>query len=139
MSTIRIGFPVKCRYRGGNRSLGAHGRQLLIKDGQIGYGQFRLSRSIPIETVQRVEISERVIEGVAPSGPTYVLERSASARQGLPASGRRSAKGASKIFTDITVHTTDGQTALWVVEQRNADWLRRKLGPILDERRIRLA
>jgi hypothetical protein len=76
-----------------------------------------------------VEISERVVEGVA---PRPVLA------EGLPASGRRSPKGARKIFTDISVHTTDGQTALWVVEQRSTEWVRRKLNPILDEYRLGL-
>ena len=135
MSSVRIGFPARCRYKGANRSLGAHGRQLWIKDGQIGYGRFRFSGSIPIETVQRVEISDRVIEGVAPSGPTYVWRPGLA--QDLPASGRRSAKGA-KVFTDISIHTTDGQTALWVVEQRSAEWVRRKLAPILARSRIPL-
>ena len=132
---MRIGFPTKCRYRGGNRSLGGHGRQLWIKNGRIGYGRFRLSRSIPIETVQHVEISERLIEGVARSGPTFVVARSTS---GLPGTGWGSAKGDSKVFTDVSVYTTDGQTALWVIEQRDADWVRRKLAPILEKSRIPL-
>lgn len=130
MPSVRIGFPAKCRYKGGNRNLGAHGRHLWIKDGRIGYGRVRLSHSIPLETVERIELSERVIEGVDPR-PLLV--------QGLPASGRRSAKGARKLFTDISVHTADGQTALWVVEQRDIDWTRRKLEPVLDEYRIRLS
>ena len=138
MSSVRIGFPAKCRYRGGNRSLGAHGRQLRIKGGRIGYGWLRLSRSIPIETVQLVEISEREIEGVAPSGPNFVWSTRRGAAQDLPASGRRSAKGAAKVFTDISIHTNDGQTALWIVEQRDADWVRRKLTPVLSEEQIPL-
>jgi len=129
MSSVGIGFPARCRYRGGNRSLGAHGRQLWIKDGRIGHGRLRLSHSIPIETVERIELSERAIEGVV---PRPVLA------QGLAGSGRRSAKGERKTFTDIFVHTADGETALWVVEQRDADRARRKLSTILDEYRIRL-
>jgi hypothetical protein len=135
MSRVRIGFPTKCTYRGGNRSLGAHGRQLWIKGGRIGFGRFRLSRSIPIETVQHVEISERLIEGVARSGPTFVVARSTG---GLPGTGWGSANEANKVFTDISVHTTNGQTALWVVEGRNAEWVRRRLEPALEENRIRL-
>ena len=126
---MRIGFPVKCRYRGGNRSLGPHGRQLWIKDGRIGYGQFLLSRGIPIESVQRVAVSERSIEGV---------ERQIVLAQGLRPSGRRTPKSRTKIFSDISVSTSDGQSALWVVERRSAEWVRRKLGPVLSERQIPL-
>ena len=41
-------------------------------------------------------------------------------------------------FTDISIHTTDGQTALWIVEKRDAEWVRRKLTPVLSEERIPL-
>ncbi len=100
-----------------------------IKDDRIGYGRFRLTRSIPMKTVQRIEVSERSIEAVEPQ---VVIAR------GLPASGGKFAKGARKVFTDISVYTTDGQTALWVVEQRGAEWVQRKLAPILERSRIPL-
>jgi hypothetical protein len=41
-----------------------------------------------------------------------------------------------KQVTDITVRTSDGHQALWVVEQRGADWVRERLTPVLRQARI---
>jgi hypothetical protein len=130
VSKVRIGFPVKCRYRGGNPSLGARGGQLRITDDRIGHGWFLLSRALPIEIVDRVVVTERTIEA-AEARPLL-----AQGMQGR--SSRGSPRGASKVFTDISVHTTDGRTALWVVERRDAEWVRKKLAPVLEERQIPL-
>lgn len=39
-------------------------------------------------------------------------------------------------MTDITVRTKDGQAALWVVEGRQADWVRERLTPVLKQAHI---
>jgi hypothetical protein len=41
-----------------------------------------------------------------------------------------------KVMTDITVRTKDGQEALWVVEGRQADWVQKRLTPVLERARI---
>ena len=81
-----------------------------------------MSHAIPIETVQRIEVVERVVEG----------------RKVSHIQGRRYAEPVIEVSTDISVHTTDGQTALWIVEQRSADWVRGKLAPIQEKSRIPL-
>lgn len=117
---MRIGFPTKCRYRGGNRAPGAHGKQLWIKKGHLCHGSLRLSHSIPIEVVQRTEITGRAIEGCKVSG----------------VQGRRYSEAVYEVFTDISVHTADGQTALWIVKRRDTEWVRRRLAPMLNEQQI---
>ena len=38
-----------------------------------------------------------------------------------------------KVMTDITVRTKDGQEALWVIEGRRADWVQKRLTPVLKQ------
>ena len=38
--------------------------------------------------------------------------------------GRRYSEPVYEVFTDISVHTADGQTALWIVKRRDTEWVR---------------
>jgi hypothetical protein len=53
--------------------------------------------------------------------------------------GRRYSEPVDEVLTDISVQTTDGQTALWTVEQRETEWVRRRLATVLKEEEIPLA
>jgi hypothetical protein len=122
-SSVKIGLPVACEYRGGHTELGKHGRHLWIEDGRIGHGELRLTHSLPMAEVTSIEVTERATSGT---------QAGTFAAQGL-LPGRNFPRAAPKQFTDVTVHTRDGQAALWVVEQRGEEWVRGKLAPALHE------
>jgi hypothetical protein len=118
---VRIGFPVECLYRGGNRSLGRRGRDLWVEDGKIGHGRSGLRHGLALTEVASVDVTERVFGGC--DGSTLVALGAIGARA-LPGSTPRQ-------LTDITVRTRDGQQAVWVVERRGAEWVREQLAPVL--------
>ena len=123
VSTVRIGPPVRCHYRGGTAALGKHGRHLWIRDGKIGHGEVTLTHGIPLSEVKSVEVSERSF------GETDVQIR---AMPGLPLN--RHVQGAApKLVTDVVVRTADGHDALWTIENRSSDWVRDRLRPALTE------
>jgi hypothetical protein len=125
---LKIGFPVKCHYRGGHKSLGKRGTHLWISKGEIGYGEGRLTHGFPLSEVLSVDVKEREFGGTdeqffATAGTGFGLARRGGGR---PAS-------LPKTMTDITVRTDDGQEALWVVEGRRSDWVRQRLTPVLQQ------
>jgi hypothetical protein len=129
--TLKIGFPVKCHYRGGHKSLGKHGTHLWINRDTIGYGEVRLTHGFPLTDVSSVDVKEREFGGsdeqifVAAGVGFGGVRRGGGPRASRP-----------KVMTDITVRTKDGQDALWVVEGRRADWVRERLTPILKRAQI---
>ena len=62
-NSVRIGFPVRCHYRGGHRSLGSHGVHMWIRDSRIGFGELRLTHWIPLGDVASVDVKERQVGG----------------------------------------------------------------------------
>jgi len=54
--TLKIGFPVKCHYRGGHNSLGKRGTHLWISQGRIGYGEVKLTHGFPLSEVSSVDV-----------------------------------------------------------------------------------
>ena len=129
--SVRIGFPADCRYRGGNATLGPHGTHLWITDGRIGHGELKLTHGIPLRDVTSVDVKQREFGGT----DAEVLYAPAAGYNGFLAGGGRPATR-PKIQTDITVRTRDGQTAVWEVDNRDADWVRERLGPALAQARI---
>ncbi len=124
----RIAFPVWCVYRGGHRRLGDRGRNLWIAGGRIGIGLDRLRWGISLREVARVEVADRVVNDATPGVPEF-------SRGPLP----RSLNGAeTRQLTDVTVHTTDGQAARWIVHHRDAAWVRGRLAPALQDAGVRL-
>jgi hypothetical protein len=130
-SSVKIGFPVKCHYRGGHTSLGKHGTHLWISQGKIGHGERKLTHGFPLSDVSSVDVKEREFGG----SDSQVFF---SAGMGFGGMRRGGGPPASrpKVMTDITVRTRDGQAALWVVEGRRADWTRGRLTPALTQARI---
>jgi hypothetical protein len=122
---IKIGFPVKCEYRGGNEQLGRHGRRFRIQDGKVGHGTFGLSHAIPLSDVGSVEVTERQVGG-----------KEAQTLMAFGTRPRNQPGSPPKQITDLTIRTRDGQQARWVVEQRSADWVRKRLTPALRHARI---
>ena len=129
----KISFPVKCDYKGGIVALGAHGKHLWIKDGQLGVGEFRITRSIPLAVVANVELTERQVGG---SGEQTLVASGISSGFAHGPGGRPASQ--PKQVTDITVRTKDGQEGLWEVEHRGGEWVRKKLAPALHEAGISL-
>jgi hypothetical protein len=125
-STLKIGFPVKCRYRGGHNSLGKRGTHLWISQGRIGYGEVRLTHGFPLSEVSSVDVKEREFGG----SDAQVFFAAGAGYRGGPGVGGSPASR-PKVMTDITVRTKDGQDAVWVVEGRRADWVRERLTPVL--------
>lgn|SRR5665213_2932665 len=129
--SVHIGFPVRCHYRGGHRSLGSHGVHLWIRDGRIGFGELRLTHWLPLSDVSSVDVKERQVGG---------SESQVLMAQGLGFSGMGGGRGprasAPKLVTDVTVRTKDGQEALWVVEDRGGDWVRERLTGVLRQQHI---
>jgi hypothetical protein len=125
-NSVTIGFPVKCVYRGGHKTLGKHGKHFRIEDGKIGYGEFSLSHSIALSEVASVEVTERQVGGAD--------AQTLMAFGTQPTVMKHAAK--PKQVTDLTVYTRDGQEALWIIEQRGADWVRKRLTPALQRARI---
>ena len=126
--TVKIGFPVTCHYRGGHSSLGKRGTHLWISKDKIGYGELRLTHGLPLSDVTSVDVKEREFGG-SDAETFFAAGTIGSGRGGPPASR-------SKVMTDISVRTKDGQNALWVVEGRKGDWIRTRLTPALERARI---
>jgi hypothetical protein len=128
---VNIGFPVKCTYQGGHTALGKHGKHLRVEGGNIGYGEFSLTHSIPLDAVASIEVVEDEFGGS--EAQTLVglgtMNVGGPRRRGSPASG-------PKQVTEITVRTKDGQEAVWEVEHRGAEWVRERLTPVLRHARI---
>lgn len=122
--SVSISFPVKCLYRGGHTALGGHGRHFWIEDGAIGYGDLKLSHSIPLNTVTSIEVTERQVGGT--EAQTFFA-------LGAAFGGRRGGRpgSAPKQITDIRVRTVDGQEPHWEVEKKGADWVHGKLASVL--------
>ena len=120
-----IAVPVRCVYHGGCAALGAHGRNLWIHDGRIGHGGTHLTHAIPLAEVDSVEVAAREGGGV----PAQTLLAT-----GIEGAGRLSHPVA--VITDVTVRTSDGQEAAWVVHERDVPWVRDRLGPALAAARI---
>jgi len=131
-STVRIGFPVDCRYRGGNASLGTHGTHLWINGGRVGHGELKLTHGIPLRDVTSVDVKQRLFGGT--DSQTLFAAGTAFDGYHLGGGGRRAS--GPKLQTDITVRTRDGQVAVWEVDGKGADWVRERLGPALSEARI---
>jgi hypothetical protein len=130
-TTVRIGFPVKCHYRGGHKSLGTHGAHLWISRGEIGYGELNLTHGIPLTAVSGIDVKEREFGG---------SDAQAFFSAGVGFGGLRRGCGppatAPKVMTDVNVRTNDGQEALWVVEEHGAAWVRERLTSVLRQVRI---
>jgi hypothetical protein len=118
--TVRFAFPIHCDYEGGNPRLGRHGRHLWIAEGRIGHGELHLTHSIPLADVTSVEVAPRDGGGV---GEQVLVAF------GVSGPGRLA--HAPAVVTDVTVRTTDGREASWVVEDRDARWVRERLAPAL--------
>jgi hypothetical protein len=118
---VKIAFPVKCNYKGGHPALGRPGRHLWIQDGEVGHGELRLTHSIPLGDVDSVEVTERSFGGT---------DEHITAMPGLPIT-RTVGGTAPRQVTEVTLRTTDGHQALWVIGNRGADWTRRQLQPAL--------
>jgi hypothetical protein len=128
--TLHIGFPVKCRYRGGNRSLGGHGVHLWVTDDRIGHGELHPTHTIPLADVTSVDVNERLAGG---SEGRELMAAGLGVGLGSGGMGAGRGPGASSpvVVTDVIAGTRDGQDALWVVEGRNAAWVRERLTPVL--------
>ena len=120
---MEIGFPATCEYRGGNPALGRHGRHLWIENGKIGHGELRLTHAIALASVTSVNVTERSAGGTeAQSLMAFGTQPTVTKHASKP-----------KQVTDITIRTDDGHQALWIVEQRGADWVRERLTPVLKQ------
>lgn len=128
--SITIGFPVKCVYRGGHAELGKHGKHFRIEDGRIGHGEFKLSHSIPLDSVASVEVEEHEFGGSRAQTLVSVGTVKLGGTRGSPASEPRQ-------VTLITVRTKDGQEPLWEVDHKGANWVRERLTPVLRNAGIR--
>lgn len=128
---MKIGFPVKCHYRGTHTALGTHGTHLWIDQGRIGYGERKLTHGFPLSEVSSVDVKEREYGGSDAQIFFVAGAGFGGMRRGGGPPGSR-----PKMMTDITVRTKDGQDAVWVVEGRRADWVRERLTPVLVEGRI---
>ena len=124
----KIGFPVKCDYKGGIVALGEHGKHLWVGDGQLGIGEFSLTHGISLDEVSSVEVDERQVGG---SDEQTLVASGLSPGTVYRPGGRPASR--PKQITEISVRTKDGQTGLWEVEHRGGDWVRGKLGPVLRE------
>jgi len=106
-SSVKVGFPVKCHYRGGRKSRGEHGRNLWISQDRVGHGELRLTQGFPLSEVSSVDIKERGFDG---SDARFFF----AAGVGFGGLRRGGGPPAShpKVMTDITVRTRNGQDAL---------------------------
>ena len=132
-SISKISFPVKCDYKGGIVALGKHGKHFWIRGGQLGIGEFSLTRSISLGDVARVEVNERQVGG---SDEQTLVSSGMSPGLAYRSGGRPASR--PKQVTEITVVTKDGQEGLWEVERRGGDWVRDKLAPSLKSAGITL-
>jgi hypothetical protein len=133
-TSVHIGFPVGCKYVGGNADLGRHGHSFRIEGDRLGHGELRLVRSIPLTDVETVTISQRGTAEPAGNGP--LLAVGGGGPYGLGGVGIQHSK--AKITTDLTVKTVDGQVAHWIIEQRGGAWVQAKLADVLRKRGIPL-
>lgn len=133
-TSVHIGFPVDCKYVGGNTDLGKHGHSFRIEGDRLGHGELRLSHSIPLTDVASVTIAQRGTEEPPGGGP--LLAVGGGGPYGLGGVGIQHAK--AKITTDLMVRTVDGQEAHWIIEQRGGAWLQAKLSDVLRSHRIPL-
>jgi hypothetical protein len=120
-TTSKIGFPVKCDYKGGISALGERGKHLWIEDGNIGHGEFKLTHKVSLSGVAGVDIIERTTGG-ADAQPMLA--------QGVHGA-HRSPRVKPKQFTEVSVRMKDGQVGLWAVQRHEGDWVRNKLAPAL--------
>jgi hypothetical protein len=127
--SVTIGFPVKCVYRGGHVELGGHGKHFRIEDGRIGYGEFSLSHSIPLDAVTSVEVTEQEFGGSESQTLLSLGTTRLGGTRGSPASR-------PKQMTLITVRTKDGQEPVWEVDKRGSEWVRERLTSVLHQARI---
>lgn len=132
---VFIGLSVRCRYRGGHHLLGSHGVHLWIRDDRIGHGRWRLTHSIPLSDVSSVDVRERR-EGGSEEKILLAEGLAQSLGPGAFGAGRGSRATPPKVVTDLTVRTKDGQDALWVVEDRGAEWVRGRLTGVLRDHGI---
>jgi hypothetical protein len=114
-----IRFPIDCKYCGGNSTLGRRGRNLWIEDGKVGHGESKLAYAIALSDVSSVDVTERVYGG--------------SRMHAQIALGTAVHDTTPRVVTDITVRTRDGQEARWVVQEKDAQWVRKRLTPVLQE------
>jgi hypothetical protein len=121
---VTIGFPVRCIYRGGHAGLGRHGKHFRIEDGRIGYGEFGLSHSIPLSAVASVEVTEHSFGGSEARTLLSVGTMERGSIRGSPSSE-------PKQVTLITARTKDWQEPVSEVEHRGAEWVRKRLTPVL--------
>jgi hypothetical protein len=128
--TVHIGFPVRCRYRGGHAALGSHGSHLWIRDGRIGHGELRLTHSVPLTDVATVAVEVRRVGG-SEARTLMAPGLGGGMGQGGTGAGRGPHATGPKLVTDVIVRTTDGQEARWVVEDRDGQWVRERLTPVL--------
>ena len=133
-TSVHIGFPVDCKYVGGNTDLGKHGHSFRIEGDRLGHGELHLSRSIPLTDVTSVTIAQRGTEESPGGGP--LLAAGGGGPYGLGGVGIQHAK--ARITTDLMVRTVDGQEAHWIIEQRGGAWLQAKLSDVLRRRGIPL-
>lgn len=122
-SRASVIFPIPCEYRGGNTTLGRHGRHLWITDGRIGHGELKLTHDIPLSDVRSVEVTERTVGGA----DIHIV-----AMPGLPLT-RHVPGAAPRQVTEVTVRRADGQCALWLIRNRGAEWTKARLRPALRE------
>jgi hypothetical protein len=97
-----------------------------IEDGKIGHGELSLTHAISLATVTSVNVTERGFGGTE--------AQTLMAFGAQPVVTKHASK--PKQVTDITVRTRDGCEALWIVEQRGADWVQKRLTPALQQSRI---
>jgi hypothetical protein len=133
-ASVHIGFPVDCKYVGGNTVLGKHGHSFRIEGDRLGHGELHLSHSIPLTDVASVTIAQRGSEEPRGGGP--LLAAGGGGPYGLGGVGIHHAN--AKITTDLMVRTVDGQEAHWIIEQRGGAWLQAKLSDVLRGRGIPL-
>jgi hypothetical protein len=96
-----------------------------MQDGKIGHGTFGLSHALPLSDVASVEVTERQVGG-----------KEAQTLLAFGARPRNQPGSSPKQITDITVRTRKGEEARWIVEQRSAEWVRKRLTPALRQSRI---
>jgi hypothetical protein len=97
----------------------------------IGYGEVRLTHGFPLSDVSSVDVKEREFGGT--DAQTFFA--AGAGFGGLHGGGAHPASR-PKVMTDITVRTKDGQEALWVIEGRRADWVQKRLTPVLEHAHI---
>lgn len=127
-SITKIGFPVKCDYKGGIQALGKHGKHFWIQDGNLGHGELSLTHGVPLSSVSGVEVFERATKGRA--AQPMLAQGVHGARQSPAVKPRQ--------FTEVNVRMQDGQVGLWVVDRHGGDWVRKRIAPALHKAGVSL-